>query len=98
MSACATMPQQVPRPSITGSRRTWLISIDSQHSSRVVSGVTVTTGDDIQSRATWGMVVPGPQHTGSLVMMSRTFISDLLLAKRCVDRPERTRRIGFARD
>src|SRR5215207_3155992 len=44
MSASATMPQQAPPASTTGTRLIWFSSIILQHSSSDMSGITVTHG------------------------------------------------------
>src|SRR5215204_5458300 len=51
MSACATIPQHAPFSSTTAIRRIRLPSIKLQHSSTVVSGVTVTALTVIASEA-----------------------------------------------
>src|SRR5205085_5523623 len=49
MSASATMPQQAPLASTTGTRLIWFSSKMRQHSASDVSGVTVTHGVVMQS-------------------------------------------------
>jgi len=51
MSAWATIPQQTPLSSTTGTRRILFSSIIRQQSSTLISGVTVTQGLDMQSPA-----------------------------------------------